>query len=360
MYKSDAVKKPRLSNIELLRNLSMSAVIFLHYFNAEIGGGYAYVPKGSFNELILVFLESISICAVNLFIMISAYFLSQSQKRSIGRCILLFFHVAFFREVSYVLSWLLSKKAISIHGALYRLLPANWFVVLYVVLYLVSPLINSAFKNLKRKTKVYMIGLIVILFSFWPTVVDIIFQCTGSELLGLSTVGMYGSQRGYTITQFMVCYCLGSAIKDIDLNNIKVKGKQINQFHLVAIWLAEVLLITIWSYINPYTSWEYCNPLVILEALTVFCFFLRLDIRNGKVINSFASASFTVFLLHNSLLQYAQIEKAVNGSTFVMMVNIIVTIFSIVLISWIADRIYKSLTYLINKKLESFVIFIVE
>ena len=66
-------RRDRESNIELLRILAMFGVIILHYNNPSIGG-LSFVKYGSLNYWFLNIAESIFVCAVNLFMIISAYF----------------------------------------------------------------------------------------------------------------------------------------------------------------------------------------------------------------------------------------------------------------------------------------------
>ncbi len=195
--------KVRQTNIELLRVLAMSGVIFLHYFNAEIGKGIAYVQKGTTNELILQILEAASICAVDLFVMISGYFLYKTNRRTLGKGLAMLLQVSLYSVSIYFISCILKHSEFTFHELYGRLLPANWFVVLYVALYWISPWINKAFQGLSKRHKMLGAILMFVLFSVWPTIVDVICQLTGSELRGLSTLGMYGSERGYTIMQFI-------------------------------------------------------------------------------------------------------------------------------------------------------------
>ena len=69
----------RKSNIELLRVLTMLGVLILHYNNKQIGGGMAAVTPSSSNEGVMLFTESASLVAVNVFIIISGYFLINNQ-----------------------------------------------------------------------------------------------------------------------------------------------------------------------------------------------------------------------------------------------------------------------------------------
>ena len=72
-------KTARNSNIELLRIILMFMVILLHFNNSEMGGAFNYAENKPLNSFILYFLESLSICAVNCFMIISGYFLAYNK-----------------------------------------------------------------------------------------------------------------------------------------------------------------------------------------------------------------------------------------------------------------------------------------
>ena len=83
MSEKNSVKsstKTRQSNIELLRIFAAFGVIILHYNNAGIGGGFAAVADGSLNQFIMMTLEMMVICAVNLYVLISGYFMRDSYN----------------------------------------------------------------------------------------------------------------------------------------------------------------------------------------------------------------------------------------------------------------------------------------
>lgn len=73
------------SNLNLLKILAALGVIILHYNHAEIGGAFGFVSLGSISSIWLNVSESICICAVNVFILISGYFLSKKDNQSIKR-----------------------------------------------------------------------------------------------------------------------------------------------------------------------------------------------------------------------------------------------------------------------------------
>jgi surface polysaccharide O-acyltransferase-like enzyme len=88
--------KTRDSNIELLRVLASMAVIMLH-FNS--GGAFSEVKLDSANGIILYILEGISICSVDLFVLISGFFLSKTFKRKSIKPVMLIFEVIVVNEL---------------------------------------------------------------------------------------------------------------------------------------------------------------------------------------------------------------------------------------------------------------------
>ena len=65
-----------------------------------------------------------------------------------------------------------------------------------------------------------MLVLILVLFTVWPTFFDLIQGVLGKELLGISTIGMYGSQYGYTIVNFVLMYIIGASIAIMRPKNV--------------------------------------------------------------------------------------------------------------------------------------------
>ena len=92
------IRKKRESGIELLRILAMCGVVLLHINEKALPD----CTVGSGNYYILETIESINICAVDLFIMISGYFLCVSQKRVLLKPLALFIQVVVFAQVNFL------------------------------------------------------------------------------------------------------------------------------------------------------------------------------------------------------------------------------------------------------------------
>ena len=285
MSKSTVVRN---SNLELLRILAMLGVIVLHYNNTDIGGGFAYFAEGSLNYYLLYFLESIDISAVDLFVLISGYFMCMSPKRNMIKPLKLLVQVIIFREAGYIASYALAVipaggSLLSVDllkGMLVSLVPNNYFVILYIALYFISVYLNRIFETLDEKKLRQMIIILVLLFSVWVTFADVLSAATNITWTGLSTVGINGSQGGYIIVNFALLYCIGAYLR-------KISEKKYSMRNLLAGYFVTIVLLTIWSISNmlfgwriSQIAWEYCNPLVILSAVLLFLIFRQLSLQD--------------------------------------------------------------------------------
>lgn len=331
------MKKERETNIELLRILIMIGVIILHYNNRYIGGGLKFVRLNSINYYVLMLLESVFICAVNLFMLISGYYSYSRDRTSLKKPLSLIIQV-----ISISFGWTLImgvlKGNLTLDKLLSSLVPANYFVVLYIAVYLLSPYLNLIFDKIDRN----FIILIISIFSIYPTLVECLNMATGVEWSGLSSIGMYGSQSGYTIVNFIMLYYIGLYIRKREDSILNVKSCK-----LIVLLLVVITFITLWGSISDNLGLEknlsriYCNPLVIFEAVLVFILFKKIKVRYNKWINYLASAAFTVLLVHGYIINHIGIEWAVNQNVIIMLLHVLVSSISIYFLCFLVFLIYN-------------------
>ena len=159
------IKNDRDSNIELLRVFTMIGVVMLHINNSQMGGLFNAVGNNKLFVLVLNLFESISVCAVNIFVIISSWFLSKTTKRNVFKVLELVFQVTLISVVFYLISIVNTSEKFSLMKLCSVLILKNWFVVLYIVLYLISPFLNILTDNLSKK-KLYIISCNII-FDFF-------------------------------------------------------------------------------------------------------------------------------------------------------------------------------------------------
>ena len=347
MAKNEAGIKTRNSAIELLRIFAMIGVIILHYNNKDIGGALTFVEMHSLNYSALYYMEALTVAAVDIYVLITGYFMCDRDERNLFRPFELLFQVCFFKMLLYVVNVCLGQD-FSIKTLIACLIPNNYFVVLYCALYLVSLLINRSLSGLSRAKFRTAVIILVLLFSVWPIGADILNEIMKKEYMGLSTIGMYGSESGYTIVTFVCLHTIAAYIRHAV---VKLPSKR--KCALVFLLLSIVEFIWIVGerslFEGRYTATHYNNPVVIGLAVSAFCFFLQLKLDSAWI-NKLAGASFICFLIHQPFLKFVGIKEAVQMSMPIMIIHMLLCSIGIYLASYVVYIIYtQSVGRLLNR-----------
>jgi surface polysaccharide O-acyltransferase-like enzyme len=346
-----ADRKTRQSNIELLRILAACAVVWLHYNNPTIGGGLSFVSRGSVNEFIMFFFETVAISAVNVFVLISGYFLTDNNKRDLLKPIELILQMAILGLVFCVISVLAMGIELSTDSFLSFFTPTYWFIFVYAALYIFSPYINLVWKKLDGAGKKRLLALMFIIFSIYPTLLELAKKVSGRSMNGLNPIGLNGSQSGYTIVIFVFMYLIGCSLRDMD--NGDYQGKKVESSKLILWLVLDVAVILAWTYFDRLVlkkeayetiAWNYDNPLVIIEAVLVFLLFKNMKIGSSRLINTLATAAFSVYLIHVRLIPFCRVEAFSNGNPVLLVISLIVSAAGIYLASFVIFTIYNLCT----------------
>lgn len=325
----------RQSNIELLRIFAILGVVYLHYYNGQMGGASALVEHNSINFFVLNFVESATICAVNVFVLICGYFLSQTYTRNLIKPIQLAVQVVVINVGFFLLGLVLSKD-FSITGLLRCLVPSNWFVILYVVLFVISPYINIVIDALSTKKLRTLILLCLFVFSIVPTAFDFVSEAFNVNFQ-MSPIGMYGNQEGYTIVNFVLMYLIGAYLARCDMEKIKLKC-------IAPLTLVNIGVIFALLYKYKIVALEYCSPFVIGEAVLYFVLFSKMQINFNGFINALAKGTFSVFLLHFYFLGYINLGYFVNQNPLILVAHILISLCAIFLSCWGLGFVYDKVT----------------
>jgi hypothetical protein len=339
------IKKTRESNFELLRIFAGLAVVVLH-FNYFPGGGGALANAQGFTRFFLMSLQVLCIGAVNIFILLSGYFNCYSNKIKIGRLLKILLQTSF---IQICLSAITSAvhHSWNLKNLIGTIIPANYFVILYITMMFLAPFINRLMDSLNQKSLTILITIVFIIFSVYSIAVDILKEITGNPWAGLSPIGLDGSMNGYSIVNFVMVYMIGAWLRKTDvLRKIRLS---VLFFALIGC----VIILILWRQLLPGTSWGYHNPLLVLEACTIFGIFSRIRL-SSKWVNIVAPASFTCFLIQGKILGLMN-ERITNLKTLPeVLLHLIITVLGIYLISigvmFLWDYISKPIEKLINRK----------
>lgn len=322
--------KNRTSNIELLRILASLGVMILHWnYNGGISLLKSVNPGGYY---IFLLLECINICAVNVFMLISGYYMCKTKTVSLWKPVEIITQVILIKIFTELMKVVFLHKRFSI-GAF---VPNNYYVIFYIAVLLISPLLNTAMENATNKKR--LIISLLLLFSVYPTLVDI----TGIQ--DLSSVTRTGSMDGYTIVNFVLMYMIGAYIREMEetIKSIKTSlllGTYV--FCLLCLFLWTVYAFNTAEFSGGGTCLSYANPLVILEAVLVFLLIRRIDIGSNKYINGLAKASFTAYLFHGAVIRYFVSEKFCSQFWGVTVIYVIISVLGIYAASWIVYSLYN-------------------
>lgn len=325
----------RNSSIELLRIFAMCGVVMLHYNNETAGGGFLFA--NNVNRIVLILLESVCICAVNLYVLLSGYYLSATMKRRCIKPLELLVQVSIFNAALQNLGSFLAGT-LSVKGILLSIIPQNYFVILYTAVYLVSPYVNLAMSRLKDAALHKLVLLLLVMFSLWNTMIDQFQLLLNVDLSVMSTIGAKGSQMGYTVVNFLLMYVLGAYIRRNEAQLMKLAvWKYLGMFAICGV------VLTVWALVYPDVAWSYCNPVVIAMACLLMLAFLKWQF-SSKWVNRLAKASFTCFLLHGVFLTRIGIDVAVQKSLPVMLVHIVLSIAAIYVVCYVVHLVWSWVT----------------
>lgn len=275
------MKKDRNSSIELLRIISMSMIILLHFLG---GTGYiGIIAEGTKNYYLTNILESIAIVGVNIFVLISSYFLINSNKVKLRKVIDLLFITAFYGLACFTVAVIFNIKPFSRKELIFSVIPflasRRWFVISYVFLYLISPYLSKLLTSLTKKSYQILLAIMTLFLSVWPT-----FLPGGLRL-----------DHGYGIITFTYLFTIAGYLK---LHaNFKLK----HNYYYLLIYLVSTILTFIMSLSPLPNGWDYNSIFNIIGAVSLFLFFYNINIKS-KIINKISTHNFGIFLLHSDFM----------------------------------------------------------
>lgn len=278
--------KTRNSAIELLRILAMVLIVLSH---SSYHGGFPEEPSRFLPNTFFLDWMILGNLGVDIYIIISGYFLSGKPFRPVSLCRLLT-QVWFYSFLGYGI-YLLQGNAFSLQDFKTVLFPtlykSYWFFTAYFVLLCLTPFLNLFVENASRKQHLSCILTMVLLWCLVRSV-------TGQD--------MYGA----TMAQFVLFYLIGAYFRKYPDNRLSGPRNRFllafGSFFLLLFSIGIYRLTHLWA-----TRLEivllFHDPLSLLTAgSAVGLFALAVNCRPfvSKGINLVASCTFGVYLLHDN------------------------------------------------------------
>ncbi len=295
------IKKKRLANMELLRIIAMMMVIMLHY----LGKGNMLPEMEEnlvLNGYIAWILEALCIVAVNVYMLISGYFLIETSfkcKRVIQLICQVFFYSILIVVILLAMGFL-QVQDVTFYQIQQYVFPIQmkpyWFATAYIILYLFTPLLNVAVKNMKRKQLLISIIILLLFFSISKSIMPIHLQV---------------DEKGYDAIWFICVYLVAAYIRLYGIPFYK-NGRKSFLFYLLGCGgVLGISLIKRFIYFKTgmlgYTmtdSFDYNHILNLFASVSIFYVFYYIKIPDGKIANwiiRIAPYTFGVYLLHEHL-----------------------------------------------------------
>ncbi len=295
--------KKRVVSIELLRILAMMMVVMLHY----LGKGKllpALTGEMSLNGYVAWGLESLSIVAVNVYMLISGYFLVNSQFKP-GRLVELLCQTLFYSIlVSVVLmaAGVISVDSLTVNRILEMIFPVQmehyWFITAYVIMYLFSPVLSTAVRNMEQKQLRNTIIGLLLFFGLSKSILPV-------EL----AIDNYG----YDGLWFMCVFLVAAYIRLYGIPFLaKGKGRAFGCYLVGCAGIFVITFVVRAFYLKTgsldhfvQTAFDYNHVVNLFAAVSLFYTFLNMELSTegklAKVVYAVAPYSLGVYLLHEQL-----------------------------------------------------------
>lgn len=280
-----AFAQPRQSNIELLRIVCMFFIVFHHFLV------HAVFPDSLDSDASLNSGNTISIITngflyigVNCFILISGFYGVKLRWKNIAS---LFIACALYGVLGYLFHLWYNGSSIGknlIYNSVFIFSHSSWWYInCYVILLLVSPLLNAGISIMtKRQHIITITGL---------TLCQVYFGYYWREAMF--------DDSGYNFMQFLYMYIIGAYIhKHVSITKEK-------RYTYLCIYIVCALIWGILSCIGHSYAIEgwwnpvcYNNPIVILAAVAFFLFFQTFSFEN-KMINWLAPGTLAAYLIQD-------------------------------------------------------------
>ena len=340
-------RKTRQANFEILRVLAMLMVVTMHYLiKGEVAVSMS-VNQEPVN-LMAWFIQSSCIVAVNVYVLISGYFLIDT-KWSVRKLLSIICQVWFYSLGIPLVCLCLSIGGVGEWGLydwLAVLFPFQmehyWFATAYVILYLLTPVIKAALEGLKEQEFRGVIFSLLLFFSVGKSIIP---------------VKVPTDRYGYDFGWFICLYLIAGYLRLYGVgwfNRIR-KGLLVYGMGTAVIFLYSVLLGYLSQKGLPLSyamdmTFSYNHLLVLISSLGLFYGFryMRLShTRTGIVCTRIAPYIFGVYLLHENIairsLWQSWFGTHLVRDSLLFLPHMLFTVFSVFLLGILVDYIRYSI-----------------
>ncbi len=293
------IKRERNLYLEILRIFSMFLIILMHSYDHS-GLNHSLVEGSSLWMIETVFFSLTQVC-VNIFVMISGYFLVNSRFR-LSKLGVLWIEVVFYSVLIKLVLMGIGEIPFSITSLVSCFLPfmtgRYWFVTIYFGLYLVSPFLKVLVNAINKKQHLTLVLVLTFIMSVMISIHP-------------SMKGM-NSGAGWGLAWFVTLYIIAAYIKlYYRAKGIKQGGVLLVIYLAVSVFVAVAMIISdklgigiIKSIVSTWFS--YASFPVLIATVALFIAFVEFEAGrkkggSSKVVAFFSrvsGATFGVYIIH--------------------------------------------------------------
>ena len=280
----------RLSNFELLRILAMVMIVAHHF---SVHGGFDFSTDTiSVNRLWIQFIQIGGKIGVNVFVLISGYFLVSAKLPKISKTLKLWLQVFTYSIVLFAVFTLAGIQPFGIKAFIQHIFPILygqwWFASSYFILYLAAPYLNILLNALTRSSYTKMLILFGVCWCILPTV-------TGCTL------------ESNNLLWFIFLYALAGYLRIYGMPGKLGSAACIGLSFLVTLLTFGTAVV--FDYLGLQNSFWLSHatffydmqslPIVLISVLLLIGF-SKIHIQYNRIINVISSATFGVYLIHDN------------------------------------------------------------
>ena len=352
MEQENLCRNGRLPNFEVLRTIAMLMVVICHFYAHGLG----YVTRsvidtsgiGLFNYLVSDYVVVVCSVCVNVYVLISSYFLID-KPFNCTRFIRLWMQVVFYSVLFAVIAHFMLPEGNSWPEVINNFTPIRsnvyWFVTLYMGLLLLAPFLSKTVSSLTKSQYKKFICVLVLL------------GCTTD--LSFPWGNAMRVEGGYSLIWFIVLFFVGGYLRRFDIN-IR-PSKIIFCFFILsfATWGYDAIGVLMSHFIRHQEIQShpiYHNGMSFFLSVLFFTWFKSLKIKKGiltKLLIWLAPYTFGVYLIHDNLYVRSFLwdrmldMKSYMGSPSLLFIMVLLTI-SIFLFCVVIDYIRKQLFIMLS------------
>ncbi len=329
------------SGVELLRFISIFCILIVHVITLIFRDlGYEKLVASPSPTITQAFFLSLSIICVDVFVIISGWYGIHATTK--GLCKLIF-QCFFFGLIGYVVSAWLGYSALSLSGLIKLIFNSffpGWFLASYIVLYILSPILNKFVEN-TPKSVIQKILYVIFAFVFvygWVFTED--------------SANAYTFKSGYSSTFLIILYVLSRYVRICYFSEkaeSQILLSKSKRFWFASWWgilVGDVLLWTLFTWLNvgqiSSRVFMYTAPMIIAQSFCMFRYFQMQKFSNSFV-NWLGASSLAVMLVHGwcnlSLLRGWVLAIYNNNSGLICILLIVSVLIAVSVVGVLLDQV---------------------